>query len=196
MAANIFCKQQNSEQGFQNAIITGGRAMFSPVWSWDQDTKFKMAIAQLTKTKIGAFWESHIKIILITFFDSKGIIHKELIPQERTFDIEYYLQVMKRLLTRPDLEHSLHEYSHRDQRFWPRKGLQCCHPSYSPDLAPEGLVFCLSGWNLYWNVADLIRRTWRPNWKPSEKTRLLSLSKVYMDTVISVFSVPRETALR
>jgi len=38
--------------------------------------------------------------MLITFFDSKGIIHKEFVPSGQTVTGNYYLEVLKRLMAR------------------------------------------------------------------------------------------------
>ena len=37
---------------------------------------------------------------LITFFDSKGIIHREFVPTDQTITGAYYLEVLKRLMAR------------------------------------------------------------------------------------------------
>ncbi|UYV84063.1 hypothetical protein LAZ67_X001033 [Cordylochernes scorpioides] len=38
--------------------------------------------------------------MLITFFDSRGIIHKEFVPAGQTITGAYYLNVLKRLIAR------------------------------------------------------------------------------------------------
>jgi len=44
--------------------------------------------------------KSKIKTILISFYDSKRIIHKEFVPSGSTVNAEFYLNVLKRLLNR------------------------------------------------------------------------------------------------
>ena len=44
--------------------------------------------------------KSKIKKLLITFYDYKGIIHKEFVPPGKTVNDVYYLGVTKRLLAR------------------------------------------------------------------------------------------------
>ena len=41
-----------------------------------------------------------ITAMLITFFDSKGIIHRELVPTVQTITDSYYFEVLKRLMAR------------------------------------------------------------------------------------------------
>jgi len=43
---------------------------------------------------------SKIKTMLISFFDSKGIIHKESVLSGEVFIAEYYKEVLERLMAR------------------------------------------------------------------------------------------------
>ena len=40
---------------------------------------------------------SHVKVMLTVLFDSEGVVHYEFLPQSRTVNKEYYLEVMQRL---------------------------------------------------------------------------------------------------
>jgi hypothetical protein len=40
---------------------------------------------------------SHVKVMLTVYFDSEGVVHYEFLPQGRTVNKEYYLEVMQRL---------------------------------------------------------------------------------------------------
>jgi len=44
------------------------------------------------------FPRSHIKTMLIIFFDSQGVVHKEFVPDEKTVNAEFCKGVMDRLL--------------------------------------------------------------------------------------------------
>jgi len=40
---------------------------------------------------------SHVRVMLTVFFDSEGVVQYEFLPQGRTVNKEYYLEVMQRL---------------------------------------------------------------------------------------------------
>jgi hypothetical protein len=46
------------------------------------------------------FQRSRIKTMLISFFDSQGVVHKEFVPEGKTVNAEFYKAVMDRHLTR------------------------------------------------------------------------------------------------
>jgi hypothetical protein len=46
------------------------------------------------------FQRSRIKIMLIIFFDSQGVVHKEFVPEGKTVNAEFGKGVMDRLLKR------------------------------------------------------------------------------------------------
>ena len=49
------------------------------------------------RPKKGAQVRSHVKVMLTVCFDSEGVVHYEFLPQGRTVNKEYYLEVMQRL---------------------------------------------------------------------------------------------------
>ena len=40
---------------------------------------------------------SHVKVMLTVFFDAEVVVRYEFLPQDRTVNKEYYLEVMQRL---------------------------------------------------------------------------------------------------
>jgi len=46
------------------------------------------------------FQSSRIKTVLINFFDSQDLVHKESVPEEKTVNAEFYKAAMDRLLKR------------------------------------------------------------------------------------------------
>ena len=47
--------------------------------------------------KIARQVRSNVKVLISLFFDSNGVMHHEFLPQGRTVNKEYYLEVMCRL---------------------------------------------------------------------------------------------------
>ena len=93
-----------------------------------------------------------MKSMLICFYDSKGIVHKEFVPTGQTVNAIFYLGVLKRLLyrirrIRPEYREGgswrlLHDNtpSHRSTLvtdfFTRNRILTISHSPYSPDMAP------------------------------------------------------------
>ena len=95
---------------------------------------------------------SHVKLMLTVFFDSEGVVHYEFLPQGRTVNKDYYLEVIQRLREEvrkkiPDAwrenEWMLqHDNAPSHSSFLVRDFLAkhattvLPQPPYSPDLAP------------------------------------------------------------
>jgi len=102
--------------------------------------------------KKGRQVRSKTKVMLLSFFDSEGIIHHEYAPDGQTINKEFYLEVLRRLREsvcrkRPeewrDGDWILHHdnapahTSHIVQQFLAKHGTaQLQQPPYSSDLAP------------------------------------------------------------
>ena len=56
-----------------------------------------VGVKNVAKTKKARKVRSHVKVMLTVFFDSEGVVHYEFLPQGRTVNKEYYLEVMQRL---------------------------------------------------------------------------------------------------
>jgi len=90
-----------------------------------------------------------VKILLTVFFDYNGAVHREFLPQGRTINKEYNLEVMRRLhetirKKRPELWNNQSWILHHDNapvntsllvRDFLAKN-NTVMPPYSPDLAP------------------------------------------------------------
>ncbi|UYV63132.1 CLCN3 [Cordylochernes scorpioides] len=78
---------------------------------------------------------SNVKVLLTVFFDCRGVVHHEFLPQGRTVNKEYYLQAMRNLREairqkRPDLWKNKNWLLHHDNApahtsclcatFWPK----------------------------------------------------------------------------
>ena len=94
----------------------------------------------------------NVKVLLIVFFDCNGIVHHEFLPQGRTVNKEYYLEIIRRLREairqkRTELWKNQSWILHHDNapahksilvsEFLAKNiTLIMPQPSYSPDLAP------------------------------------------------------------
>jgi hypothetical protein len=52
---------------------------------------------KLSKTQKFRFQKSKNKVMLVTFFDSQRIIHKEFVPPGQTVNKQYYVEYLSRL---------------------------------------------------------------------------------------------------
>jgi len=106
---------------------------------------------RISKTEEGEAEPQRDKGMLIVFFDIRGIVHHEFVPEGQTVNAEFYCNVLRRL--REDIRrkgpklwcagnwllHDDNAPSHRGpvtREFLAHKGIiTLSHPPYSPDLA-------------------------------------------------------------
>lgn len=82
--------RSNDDENFLKNVITGGET-----WVYDYDIETK--VQSSPRPKKARQSRSNIKIMLIVFFDWKGIVHQEFVPRGQTVNKEFYLTVMQRL---------------------------------------------------------------------------------------------------
>jgi len=85
---------------FCNKIITGDETW---CFAYDPETKrqsFEWVDETYPPPKKLKFQRSRIKTMLIIFFDSQGVVHKEFVPEGKRVNAEFYTGVMDRLLKR------------------------------------------------------------------------------------------------
>ena len=96
--------------------------------------------------------QSKIKVMLVVFFDWKGIVHHEFVPRGQMVNRQFYQEVLARLRVavrrkRPELWENQTWMLHRDNELAQASLLirsylakhqtsVVPHPPYSPDLAP------------------------------------------------------------
>lgn len=145
-------KEAKKDPEFLYNIVTGDET-----WCFQYDPETKRQSAQwqppdAPKPKKSRLEKSKVKTMLICFYDSKGIMHKEFVPPGQTVNAVFYLGVLKRLVhrirrIRPEYREEgswrlLHDNapSHRSTLvtdFLTRNRiLSINHSPYSPDLAP------------------------------------------------------------
>jgi len=137
---------------FMSRIITGDES-----WAYGYDPETKQQSSQLKSPgspgpRKARQSRSATKSKLIVFFDIRGIVHHEFVPEGQTVNAELYCNVLRRLRKdirrkRPELWCAGNWLLHDDnapfhralvtREFLAHKGIITLpHPPYSPDLAP------------------------------------------------------------
>lgn len=93
-------KESKKDKNFLYNIVTGDET-----WCFQYDPETKRQSAEWRPqnepaTKKSRFQKSKVKTMLICFYDSKGIVHKEFVPPGQTVNAVFYLGVLKRLVHR------------------------------------------------------------------------------------------------
>ena len=70
------------------------------LWSRDQTAKGGMAHENSPRPKKARMSRSRVKTIIIVFFNSRGIVHKEFVPPGQTVNHVFYKDVLERLWKR------------------------------------------------------------------------------------------------
>ncbi|UYV60743.1 hypothetical protein LAZ67_1002089 [Cordylochernes scorpioides] len=150
--ANEMLDSVRDDPNLLQRVITGDEAW---VYGYDAETKAQSSQWKLPhepKPKKARQVRSNMKVLLTVFFDCRGVVHHEFLPQGRTANKEYYLQVMRNLREairqkRPDLWQNKNWLLHHDNApahtsllvrdFLAKNNtLMMPQPPYSPDLAP------------------------------------------------------------
>jgi len=138
-----------NDKTFFKHVITGDEMW---IFEYDPDTKQQSSewhTCNSPSQKKARMSKSKIKTMLICFFNSQGIVHKEFVPQGQTVNKQYYCEVLerlrKRVCVRPEIEDTW--MLHHDNapchtaislnEFLAKKGISVVpQPPYSPDLSP------------------------------------------------------------
>lgn len=142
----------NSDPNFMGSIITGDET-----WVYEYDMQTSQQSSEWLekddpKPKKPRQSRSKIKVMLIVFFDIRGVVHHEYVPERQTVNKEYYVTVLRRLRervrrVRPELWadnswilHDDNAPSHRAtivNAFKAKHSINTIDQApYSPDLAP------------------------------------------------------------
>ncbi len=106
-----FLQTPENDLEFLNKIITGDESW---CFAYDPESKCQSVtwVGPWTpKGKKLCFKKSRVKTILVAFFNSQGLIHKEFVPTGQTVNANFYKDVLDRLIKRinrvhPDLSMS------------------------------------------------------------------------------------------
>ena len=145
-------KRSRCENAFKEKIITGDETW---IYCYDPETKQQSAQWKSPgspRPKKARQVKSKIKSMLIVFFDCRGIVHREFVPQGQPVNQHFYIDVLRRLREdvrrkRPGLWASGDWLLHIDnapahsallvQQYLESHNMETiAHPPYSPDLAP------------------------------------------------------------
>ncbi|UYV84446.1 hypothetical protein LAZ67_X002198 [Cordylochernes scorpioides] len=149
--ANEMLDSVRDDPNLLQRVITGDEAW---VYGYDVETKAQSSQWKLPhepRPKKARQVRSNVKVLLTVFFDCRGVVHHEFLPQGRTVNNEYYLQVMRNLREairqkRSDLWKNKNWLLHHDNApdhtsllvrdFLAKNNtLMMPQPPYSPDLA-------------------------------------------------------------
>ncbi|UYV63580.1 hypothetical protein LAZ67_2004876 [Cordylochernes scorpioides] len=150
--ANEMLDSVRDDPNLLQRVITGDEAW---VYGYDVETKAQSSQWKLPhepRPKKARQVRSNVKVLLTVFFDCRGVVHHEFLPQGRTINKEYYLQVMRNLREairqkHSDLWKNKNWLLHHDNApahtsllvrdFLAKNNtLMMPQPPYSPDLAP------------------------------------------------------------
>jgi len=139
---------ENDKKIFKH-VITGDETW---IFEYDPDTKLQSSEWHTSnsprpkKTKS----KSKTKTMLICFFDTQGVVHKEFMPQGQTVNKQYHHEVLERLRkrvhrVRPEIadtwmlhhDNALCHTAISVNELLTKKGISVVpQPPYSPDLSP------------------------------------------------------------
>ncbi|UYV83323.1 hypothetical protein LAZ67_23000513 [Cordylochernes scorpioides] len=117
--ANEMFDSVRDDPNLLQRVIIGDEAW---VYGYDVETKAQSSQWKLPhepRPKKARQIRSNVKVLLTVFFDCRGVVHHEFLPQGRTVNKEYYLQVMRNLREEirqkgPDLRKNKNWLLHHD----------------------------------------------------------------------------------
>jgi histone-lysine N-methyltransferase SETMAR len=147
----------NGDKNFLDKVIIGDDS-----WRFAYDPETKRQSSEWVgehspRPKKLRFQKSKVKMMLIVFFDSQGIVQKEFVQEGYTVNAEYYKGVSDRLISRIQrvlpvlyrirdffLLHNTPAHSAaKIRQFLTQKQVTTLnHPPYSPDLSPPPDYCC------------------------------------------------------
>ena len=87
----------NDDPDLLKKVVTGDKSW---VYGYDVETKAQSSQWKHTESprpEKARQVRSNVKVLLTVSFDYHGVVHQEFLPQGRTVNEEYYLEVMRRL---------------------------------------------------------------------------------------------------
>jgi len=143
-------EQVESDPNLLDRVITGDESWFI---HYDPETyrqRQQWLSPEAPRPKKVRMSESKVKTMMICFFDSKGMVHKEFVPSGQTINNVFYRNVLERLhkkvlKVRPEIaktwvlhhDNTLCHTAFNVSQFLASKGIATLpQPPYSPDMSP------------------------------------------------------------
>jgi len=114
MCVLIFWTALSGSQNSSVAFITGDESW---ILEYDPEKKcqsWEWHIVNSPRPKKARMSKSKIKSMLICFFESQGIVHKEFVPPGQTVNQTFYLEVLERLRKKVARVHVCDHCTHTD----------------------------------------------------------------------------------
>jgi len=90
-------ERTENDKNFFKCVVTGDETW---IFEYYPDTKRQSSewhVSNLPRPKKASMNKSKIKTMLICFFDSQGVVHKEFLPPGQTVNKQYYREFLERL---------------------------------------------------------------------------------------------------
>lgn len=143
-------EQVENDPTLLDRVITGDESWF---FQYDPETKRQSSqwlSPNAPRPKKARMSKSKVKTMIITLFDSRGIVHKEFVPHGQTVNQHFYCEVLERLRkrvlrVRPEIANTwiLHHDNApchtalKVSQYLTSKGITVLpQPPYSPDMSP------------------------------------------------------------
>ena len=99
-ACRDILQQMEADEKLLENVITGDKSW---VFQYDPETKRQSRqwrSVSSPRPKKSRMQRSQVKVMLITFFDHQGMVHRELVPQGQTVNQHFYKEVLTRLVNK------------------------------------------------------------------------------------------------
>ena len=183
-----FLEELETEPNLLGRVITGDE---SCIFEYDPETKrqsLQWKSPTSPRPKKARMSKSKIKVMLIAFFDVRGIVHTEFMPQGHTINQHIYRDVLRRLMQ--SVHKKRRELYERNHGCFTMTKLLCTMPWASVNFLPKITLLCWSNLHTHQIWLPVIfscfqssRESWKervfqtykqlkePWWRSSEQSR-------------------------
>lgn len=97
LACQELLEQCKNDPGLLDRVVTGDETW---IFEYDPESKRQSSewhTQESPRPKKARMSKSRVEAMLIVFFDKKGVVHSEFVPQGQTVNSQFYCEVLKRL---------------------------------------------------------------------------------------------------